>query len=324
MRASLRGTSGQQFSLTGRKVLVLVGPTAAGKTSVSLSLAQNLCGEIISADSRQIYKHMNIGTAKASMVDRWNVPHYFVDECEPGENFNAGEFGKRGRVCIDDILARRKVPIVVGGSGLYLRAVIDGFFDGPSADPSIRNELYRRSHEEGNDVLLDELRRIDPVAAGRMLPSNIRRIVRALEVYYATGTTISYFQKKEINVNFVSVWCGLQWDRAKLYARINRRVDRMIDDGFLEEARELQRLDMTPTATALQTVGYKEAFAYLHGKLEYGKMIDLMKMNSRRYAKRQMTWFRQNHRIRWFEVQDESDLPGVALKIRDHFSSNTH
>lgn len=313
-----------QAEPTERKVLVLVGPTASGKTIVSLLLAERLDGEIISADSRQIYRHMNIGTAKVAFEDRQKIRHYFVDEFEPDVDFNAGEFGKWGRKRIDDILSRCKLPIVVGGSGLYVQALVDGFFDVPAADPSIREGLYRRAHDEGNKKLLEELRHIDPEAARRMVPGNIRRIVRALEVFHITGTPISQHQKKHVGSSFLPVFCGLRWDRAALYRRIDARVDRMIDEGLIEEVQELGRLGFSSQLNAMQTVGYKETFESLKAGLPFDSMVERIKMNSRRYAKRQLTWFSKDRRIKWFDVHEETDLPGVASKIQEYFVSMYH
>ena len=302
-----------------RKVLVLTGPTASGKSHLSLNLASRLNGEIISADSRQIYKHLDIGTAKPSPEAREQIRHYFVDELDPAEHFDAGEFGRRGREIIDEIFRRGKLPIVVGGSGLYIRALVDGFFDGPSADPGVRSGLYRRAREEGNESLLRELARVDPAAARGMLPTNIRRIVRALEVYTLTGATMTGMQKLNVPANFAPRIFGLRWRRDALYRRIDERVDKMIADGFLEEVRRLQELGYSPGLNALQTVGYKEAFEYLGGAMAEDAMIGLMKRNSRRYAKRQMTWFRGDGRIVWFDVSDEADFDEIAGSMAERF-----
>ena len=302
-----------------RKVLVLAGPTASGKSHLSLTLASRLNGEIISADSRQIYKHMDIGTAKPSPAEREQVRHYFVDELDPAEHFDAGEFGRRGREIIDELLRREKLPIVVGGSGLYIRALIDGFFEGPAADPGVRSGLYRRAREEGNESLLRELSQVDPEAAGGMLPTNIRRIVRALEVHTLTGATMTSLQKLNVPANFVPTIFGLRWKREALYRRIDERVDRMIADGFLGEVRRLRQLGYSPDLNALQTVGYKEAFEHLGGAISEMEMIGLMKRNSRRYAKRQMTWFRGDARIVWFDVSEETNLADVAKEMADRF-----
>jgi len=300
-----------------RKVLVLVGPTASGKSRLSIPLASRLNGEIISADSRQIYRHMDIGTAKPSPGERGKIRHYFVDELDPAEHFDAGEFGRRGRGTIDEVFRKGKLPIVVGGSGLYIRALVDGFFEGPSADSGVRTELFERAREDGNESLLRELERVDPEAARGMLPTNIRRIVRALEVYTLTGAPMTSLQKSNVPANFVPTIFGLRWKRDLLYRRINERVDKMLADGFLEEVRRLQQLGYSPDLNALQTVGYKEAFEHLGGRISEDVMIELMKRNSRRYAKRQMTWFRGDERIVWIDVSDESGFDEIAESIAE-------
>ena len=300
-------------------VLVLVGPTATGKTPISLRIADKLDTEIISADSRQIYKLMDIGTAKPSIEDRRKVKHYFVDELFPDEEFNAGEFGKKGRDVVDDILQRKKIPLVVGGSGLYVQALIDGFFDGPSADKDIREQLYQRLAEGGGEKLLDELRAIDAEAASTMLPTNTRRIIRALVVYRVTGIPISQLRKFKTKINFIPILAGLNWDRKILYERINRRVDLMIEHGLVDEVKRLRDHGYTSTLNAFQTVGYKEVFDFIDGKIDYQRMIDLIKQNSRRYAKRQLTWFRQDERIRWFDLYDGEDFGKIALEISKYY-----
>ncbi len=245
---------------------------------------------------------MNIGTAKPSPRDRARVPHYFVDTLNPGEEFNAGEYGVRGRELIENLYLRGKVPLIVGGSGLYVRALVDGFFEGVPADPDLRSELSSRLRDEGGQSLLEELREIDPASASRMLPSNTRRIIRALEVYRVTGTPISELQKSRAEIPFEPLFAGLEWNRRELYARINRRVDSMIANGLVEEVKSLVASGNPIGLNALKTTGYKEVFAHLAGELTFDEMVPLIKQNSRRYAKRQLTWFRRDERIRWFEV----------------------
>jgi tRNA dimethylallyltransferase len=299
-----------------KKVLVLVAPTAAGKTAVSLLIAQKLPCEILSADSRQVFRYLDIGTAKPTLEERQRVKHYFVDELNPDEDFNAAEFGKRGREIIEDIFRRGKVPLIVGGSGLYVRALVDGLFDGPSADDSVREKLRQRLEKESAEVLLEELRRVDPMAAANLLPSNIRRIIRALEVYQLTGKPISELQKQNvIEINSTPFFYGLAWERKQLYERINQRVDAMLANGLLEEVSRLKSLGYTSGLNSLQTVGYKEVFLYLEQKISHDEMVRLIKQNSRRYAKRQLTWFRADERIHWIQVNDESEFVEVAEKI---------
>ncbi len=303
-----------------RRVLVLVGPTACGKTPVSLLLANLLGAEIISADSRQVYKFFDIGTAKPTVGERQRVRHYFIDELTPDEAFNAGEFGIRGREIIDEIFRRGKQPLVVGGSGLYVQSLVDGFFDSPPEDDELRGRLYEQLRKEGGSALLDELRRIDPVSAARMLPTNTRRIIRAIEVYHLTGIPISqHHASQEPQRDFMPVIAGLAWNRKKLYGRINARVDRMIEAGLIEEVHALRRKGYRKQFNALQTVGYQEVFAYLDGRLAKERMIELIKQNSRRYAKRQLTWFRRDPRIKWFFVSSEEDFEDVAHQIAAYF-----
>ena len=262
---------------------------------------------------------MDIGTAKPSLEERGNITHYFVDEYPPDQDFNASEFGNKGRLIIDDILRRSTLPLIVGGSGLYIRALVDGLFEGPPPDPELRHQLYHRLKEEGAEKLLSELRAVDPVAAASMLPSNTRRIVRALEVHQLTGVPISELQKSKIEISFTPVFAGLQWDRAVLYDRINRRVDLMIERGLVEEVKKMLVSGYVPTLNALQTVGYKEAIDFLSGKISHERMVELIKQNSRRYAKRQLTWFRYDERIQWFAVCSDEDFEGIAIQIGEYF-----
>lgn len=300
--------------------MVLVGPTASGKTPVSLILAQRLQGEIISADSRQIYKYMDIGTAKPSVGEQTAVKHYFLNELTPDRDFNAGEFGRRGREIIRTIFRNGNQPIIVGGSGLYIQSLIDGFFEGPARDDEVRKKLYVRLRKEGNEALLQELKKHDPVSASTMLPSNARRIVRALEVYYLTGVPISQHHKNQrVEETFKPVFAGLAWDRKKLYERIDRRVDVMIESGLVEEVKSLMRLGYDFSLNALQTVGYQEVFRYVQGKVDGRTMVEQVKQNTRRFAKRQLTWFRRDKRIRWFPVEDGTEFPDVAKEIADYF-----
>lgn len=311
----------QAFALKKRRVLVLVGPTASGKTIISMYIARKLNAEIISADSRQVYRFMDIGTAKPSSDFRKEVKHYFIDELNPDEDFNAGIFGKKGREIINNIFDRNKVPLVVGGSGLYIKALIDGLFEAPSVDKNIRRQLSERLEKEGAEKLLEELRQIDPVAARGMLPTNTRRIVRALEIYYLTGVPISQLRNNKIRIDFTPFIAGLEWDRKVLYERINLRTEKMISDGLVTEVKNLLDSGYSKELNSLQTVGYKEVIDYLDNKISYDRMIALVKQNSRRYAKRQLTWFRKDNRIKWFKIKSEDDFNIVSEEICNYFYS---
>jgi tRNA dimethylallyltransferase len=304
-----------------RQVLLIVGPTASGKTEVSIHLAKRLDGEIISADSRQIYKHLDIGTAKPTREQLSSVKHHFIDELLPDQEFNAAEFGERGRRVVDDIFSRNKTPIVVGGSGLYVQSLIDGLFEGPSADKEFRRILENRIASGELPALLEELAAVDPISAQRIDPTKPRRIIRALEVFHATGKPLSVHHKESRTViTFAPIMFGLEWKRATLYERINRRCDEMIERGILQEIEKLESLGYDSSLNALNTVGYAEGFAYRRGEISFEEMQRLFKQNSRRYAKRQMTWFRRDKRIRWVRVNDDSALPQVTGYIASTFT----
>lgn len=296
-------------------ILIIVGPTASGKTALALEVAKQISAEIISADSRQVYRHLDIGTAKPSRAELLQAPHHCIDIREPNEKFNAGDFQTLGRALIDEILQRRKLPIICGGTGLYVQALVDGFFEQPEFSGEIRAELERRIEEEGKESLYRELQRVDPVSAKTMDASKHRRVIRALEVYYETGIPISQFhanhKKDEL---YDATWIGLRWERSILYQRINNRVERMLSDGFLDEVKQLQAMGFDDRFQALQTVGYKEAFQYLRGEISYERMVELMKQNTRRFAKRQLTWFRKEPRIRWYNIAQDSDIATIAKK----------
>jgi tRNA dimethylallyltransferase len=295
--------------------LVLVGPTASGKTAVSLHLARRLQGEILSADSRQIYRYLTIGTAKPGAEERREIRHHFVDTLPPDEEFNAGEFGIRGRVVIEDIFRRGGLPITVGGSGLYVRSLIDGFFDGPGADPEFRSVMERRLADGQIGGLIEELHAVDPEAAAKADPTKPRRVIRALEVYHRTGRRISDLHREQkAEITFTPIFFGLTMRRSLLYQRIESRCDEMLRAGLLHEVELLERKGYNRAHNALNTVGYAEALAYRAGEISYEEMVRLFKQNSRRYAKRQLTWFRRDRRIRWIDVEGK-DSGEVAAEI---------
>jgi tRNA dimethylallyltransferase len=299
-----------------RKVIVIAGPTCSGKTSLSLLLAEKLNSEIISADSRQFYKFLNIGTAKPDAVVLQKTKHHFINILEPDEYFNASMFEKQALSIIENLFAYNKTPIVVGGSGLYLKALTNGIFVDADLNLELRERFLKLKEEKGNEGLYEELKKTDPVSAASMLPQNWKRVMRALEVYYATGTPISKFhseQNRDINIDFMIF--GLNWKRELLYKNIEARVDQMMDNGLIDEIKYILNKGYSKSLNALNTVGYKEIISYLDGEVSLDKAVELIKRNTRRYAKRQMTWFRKVEGIKWFDVSSFNDLFVISDEI---------
>ena len=284
------------------KVLIILGPTGVGKTQISLELADILDGEIVSLDSRQVYKYMDIGTAKPTKMEMKKIAHHLINIIYPDEKFTAADYGRKAREAIGEIIRRKKQPIVVGGSGLYLEALIKGFFKGPKGDEKLREGLRKEESKLGPYYLFDKLKEVDPKAAQRIHPNDSVRIIRALEVYELTGKSITSLQEKgdyePFEMDFIKV--GLSLDRKLLYERIDRRVDKMISVGFLDEVKGLKKRGYSSELKAFKTVGYQELFSYLEGNIDFPSAVDRIKLNTRHYAKRQLTWFRKDKEIKWF------------------------
>ncbi len=307
------------------EVIILTGPTASGKTSLSISLAKKIYKktgksvEIISADSRQVYRQIPVTTAQPSAEELKLFKHHFINELELDENFNAGEFGTNARKLINEIFIAGKIPIVVGGSGLYVNSLVYGFFDIAGDDKQLeekfkekREELYRIKEEKGFDYLLNELKIHDPELFSAMKEVKERRVIRALEVFYVTGIPISVHQKKKIEINFTPSVYGIQMDRSELYSRINERVLKMLQMGMIEEIKKLKDKGYHyKTHNSLNTVGAKEVFDYLEGMIDKEKMVSLIQQNTRRFAKRQMTWFRRDENIKWISGVSEIDIKEI-------------
>jgi len=305
-----------------RKYIAIVGPTASGKTSLAIELAKVLETEIVSADSRQIYKNIPIATATPSMKERQGIKHYFLEEVELDHLYNAGEFGRDSRIIVENIFNNGKVPVVVGGSGLYLQALIDGFFEQDVKDRNIRIKLNEDLGKYGQDYLYEKLKEVDPESAEKMAPHYFRRVIRALEVYYASGKKISELQKENIKADFEAVQFGIMMDRKYLYDRINKRVDMMIEEELINEVTALKEKGYHPnTHNSLNTVGIKEVFMYFDGEYTYEEMIFHIKQNSRRFAKRQMTWFRRDERINWIGADEGTSAFELANKVIELYTS---
>ena len=304
---------------TGR-ILAIVGPTASGKTPLSLLVAEILNGEIVSADSRQIFKYLDIGTAKPTRAERKRVPHHFVDFLDPKEEYSAGLFGDDVKKVIKDVFDRGKVPILVGGSGLYIESAIDGLFGGPGRDPEIRAWLEDQLRTGGLEPLLDTLGKVDPIVLQRMKEITPRRVIHALEVFFIAGKPLSEYHSEQKKIpDYQAIQFGLEWERKELYSRINHRVDRMISDGLMDEVQKLAGMGYDRHLNALNTVGYKEVFDYLEGTVNRETMIELIKRNTRRFAKRQVTWFKADKRIRQIPMTETLDLEAAARRITDGY-----
>ena len=296
-------------------VLVLLGPTGIGKTAVSQELARQIPVEIISADSRQVYRFMDIGTDKPHPSFRAEVPHHFVDVLTPDVPFSAGEFARQARTVIQQILQKETLPLVVGGSGLYIRALLEGFFEQDVKDTTLRQKLETKAQREGAEALYQELAKVDPVSAAEIHPHNVKRVIRALEVFFLTGKPISHWHLQRDPAPFPYIKIGLTMERAALYERINQRVEQMFDSGLIEETRRLLAMGYSPKLNALNTVGYKEVIRFLNEEIDLYTCVELVKRNTRRFAKRQFTWFRAEKNIHWITLPPNYHPKIVAERV---------
>ena len=303
------------------KILVIVGPTAVGKTSLSIELAKEMNGEIISGDSMQIYKGLDIGTAKVTPEEMDGVPHYLIDEVEPWDNYTVTVFQKRAKELIEQITAKGKIPIIVGGTGLYIESLLyDVSYGGEGqTDSAFRSEKEAVAEEKGNLYLWEELNEIDPEAANNIHYNNRRRVIRALEVFHVTGEPFSSYQneRQQKEAVYEAKIIGLDTARSVLYDRINLRVDQMIAAGLEKEAYQLVEQNLEHTQAA-KGIGYKEWFAYFKGEESLAEVSEHIKQNSRRYAKRQLTWFRNRmNDVSWWDlVENPTDQEKVLVEVK--------
>ncbi len=309
---------------TSLPIVILIGPTASGKTPLALEWAEGLGGEIVSADSVQVYRHMDVGTAKPSREARERVPHHLLDVVDPDETFNAAMFQQLADMAIADIQGRGSTALIVGGTGLYIRALHHGLFLGPDGDTSMRDALRQEVEERGVEALHLDLQRVDPEAARRIHPRDVVRIVRALEVYYRTGVPISAHQMRHgfAEERYRAIYMGISIGMPELYARIESRVDGMMADGLLEEVEELMRLGYGPDLPSMKSIGYRHVWSHLRGELSMDAAVAQMKRDTRRYAKRQMTWFRRLPEVHWFEKGGASDALEKVKRFLDKFSKS--
>ncbi|WP_288175442.1 tRNA (adenosine(37)-N6)-dimethylallyltransferase MiaA [Sporofaciens musculi] len=290
-----------------KPLVVLTGPTAVGKTEISIKLAKEIGGEIISADSMQVYKHMDIGSAKILPEEMAGIPHFLVDELEPFEEFHVVRFQQMAKAAMEKIYARRHIPIVVGGTGFYIQALLyDVDFSENDGDASYRHELEEIARKEGGQVLHEKLRLVDKMAAEQIHANNVKRVIRALEFYHQTGQRISEHNERERQKEspYQFVYFVLNDDRKRLYERIDRRVDQMLKNGLVKEVAALKSMGCTRDMVSMQGLGYKEILAYLEGELSLKEAIYRLKRDTRHFAKRQITWFKREREVIWLNKDE--------------------
>ena len=306
-------------------IICIAGPTASGKTALSIALAKELNGEVVSCDSMQVYKRMDIGTAKPTLEEMDGVPHHMLSVAEPWENFSVGKYCDMAAPIVDDILARGKTAIIAGGTGLYMDALIRGNDFAPVPSTGRREELEKIAAEQGIHTVIEMLRKVDPESAQRLHPSDQKRIIRAMEVYLETGKTITQhnLETQQIPDRYHPVWFALEdADRATLYNRIDRRVEVMLEQGLIAEIESLLAEGVPESATAMQAIGYKEFVDALQGRCSMETATTLVQQSSRKYAKRQLTWFRRNSAIHWLHREENDGTEQILAKARQFLAES--
>jgi len=297
--------------------IVLLGPTAGGKSEIALHLAERLRGEIIGADSRQIYHGLEVGTAAPSAAELRRVRHHMAAFLPPTETYSAGRYAREAKKVLADVESRGAAAVIVGGSGLYLRALLDGLFAGPERDEAVRAVLTARLDAEGLDALREELGRVDPDALAKISPGDSVRVIRALEVYRLTGKPISALRRERRNDPTPARRYGIRWTREALARRIADRIEQQLRDGFLEEARALLASNLPPQSPGLHTLGYRELLEHLRGRASLQEAVETIGLRTRQLAKRQETWFRRVEGVRWFALESPEEFPDVARSIQE-------
>jgi len=296
------------------KVIVICGATGIGKTSVGIALAQKFGAEVVSADSMQIYRYMDIGTAKPTPAELAQAPHHMIDIVDPDENYDAVRFARQARVRIAEIIGRGRIPFIVGGTGLYIKALLHGLFQAESVDSQIRDRLRQEADEKGSQVLHERLQELDPATAGRLHPNDSYRIIRALETIKSTGKSISELHREHgfVDDPFDALKIGLQMDRQKLYDRIDQRVDLMIEAGLVDEVKKLLEMGYTAELKSMQSIGYRHVVEFFEEKLPWDECLRTLKRDTRRFAKRQFTWFGADQQIRWYAPDQPNEIAGLV------------
>ena len=306
-------------------IICIAGPTASGKTALAVALAKELNGEVVSCDSMQIYRRMDIGTAKPTVEEMQGIPHHMIDVAEPDEDFSVSRYCAMAAPIVEDIVKRGKTAVIAGGTGLYMDSLIQGNDFAPFPSTGVREKLEQEAGEQGIQALYDRLSEIDPEAAGRLHLSDQKRIIRALEVYLETGETITEHNRKTqlLPPRFTPLWLGLDFEsRADLYSRIDRRVGIMLEQGLIGEIQGLLSCGIPEKCTAMQAIGYKEFVAALNGECTLEEAADQVRQSSRRYAKRQLTWFRRNKSIHWLTRKPGQDREEILTQARQLLQEN--
>lgn len=288
-----------------REIIVICGPTAVGKTKYAIETALEFNGEVVSCDSMQLYKYMDIGSAKPTAEEQAQVKHYLVDQIDPGQPFSAAKYAALAKEAIEEIFAKGKTPVIAGGTGLYLNALLyDMDFSAPPGDEAFRDALYKEAEEYGPEFIFEKLKALDPAAAERIHPNNVKKVVRAIEAA-ERGEKVKDFAADLVPTkDYTAKLIGLTRDRAELYDRINLRVDLLMESGLLEEVRSLLDRGLTESDISMKGIGYKEIIGYYNGEYDLETAIDLVKKNTRHYAKRQLTWFRRYKDMEWFNISE--------------------